>query len=265
MAKVGRQVMNRPPIGVQMWTLNTLAATDLFGALERVAAIGYRGVELFGLHGHAPVKVREMADGLGIALSSALVRYRTGTAPRPLLDEMAALGVPTMSCGLFPDEFESFRSVIDGVARLNQAAAIAAEYGIELAYHNHTAEFTRSFNGKSWYDVLWEHLDPRVIAEIDIYWTKLGGADPARVVSSLGERVRYLHVKDGPAVDPQAPMVAVGSGSLDVTQILSAAPHARWHLVEFDRCSSDVFEVLQQSYNFLVGSGLSDGRLAPLT
>ena len=39
----------------------------------------------------------------------------------------------------------------------------------------------------------------------------------------LGERVRYLHVKDGP-VTRDDPMTAVGAGRMPVADILAAGP-----------------------------------------
>ena len=58
---------------------------------------------------------------------------------------------------------------------------------------------------------LFDALDPDVIAEVDIYWAKVGGVDPAALVAELGERAALLHVKDGPAEDPRQAMVAAAN------------------------------------------------------
>jgi len=67
-------------------------------------------------------------------------------------------------------------------------------------------------------------------------------------------------VKDGPADAPPSPMVAVGDGAVDIPAVLAAAPGARWHVVELDRCATDMFEAVERSYDFLVGAGYSSGR-----
>ena len=107
---------------------------------------------------------------------------------------------------------------------------------------------------------LFERLDADVFAELDLYWATVGGADPTAVIAELGDRLRLLHVKDGPADDPKHAMVAVGSGTIDVAGVLSAAPTAQWHIVELDRCDTDMFDAVEDSYRYLVGAGLSRGR-----
>ena len=108
---------------------------------------------------------------------------------------------------------------------------------------------------------LFDHLAPGVIAEVDIYWAQVGGADPKDLVTELGARVGLLHVKDGPADTPKHPMVAVGDGVVDIAGVLAASPTATWHIVELDRCATDMFDAVERSYDYLVGSGLSRGRV----
>jgi hypothetical protein len=47
---------------------------------------------------------------------------------------------------------------------------------------------------------------------------------------------------------------------VDIPSVLAAAPHAAWHVVELDRCDTDMFEAVEASYRYLVGNGLSAGR-----
>jgi sugar phosphate isomerase/epimerase len=108
---------------------------------------------------------------------------------------------------------------------------------------------------------LFEQLAPEVVAEVDVYWAQVGGSDPADIVAALGARVALLHVKDGPADEPPSPMVAVGDGVVDVPGVLAAAPTASWHVVELDRCATDMFQAVERSYDYLVGGGYSSGRV----
>ena len=73
----------------------------------------------------------------------------------------------------------------------------------------------------------------------------------------LGDRVRYLHVKDGPAVNRDDFMTAVGSGRMPVAEILAASPSARWHVVELDRCATDMMTAVGDSLAWLTGQGLA--------
>lgn len=257
--------MSVPSVGVQMYSVDEQAAKDYRATLARVAAMGYRGVELYGFHGCSPRELRKMSDDLGILFSSAHAAFPVGDRGRRTLDDLAELGVPTLTWSLEADEFTSRDAISRGSERVNEGAANAAAHGIEVAYHNHWAEFTNVYDGRYAYDLLWECLAENVLAEVDTYWVKVGGASPVDVVSQLGARARYLHLRDGPADDPGSPMVAVGHGTLDIPAIVAAASGARWHLVELGRTVDDVFTVLADSYNYLVGSGFSQGNRPSVT
>ena len=113
-------------------------------------------------------------------------------------------------------------------------------------------------------EVLADQLDDAVLLEVDTYWAAVGGQDVAALLRRLGDRVRYLHVKDGPVVDRDDFMTAVGAGRMPVAEILAASPSARWHVVELDRCATDMMTAVGDSLAWLAGQGLAqpapDGR-----
>ena len=128
----------------------------------------------------------------------------------------------------------------------------------DARYHNHWWEFSNKIGNESAHALLFRLPDQRY-AEIDTYWAKVG-ADPAQVVKDFGVRAPLLHIKDGPADDTEAPMTAVGKGVVDVAAI-AAASRATWHVVELDRCATDMFEAIAQSYSYLTKQGLAQGRV----
>jgi sugar phosphate isomerase/epimerase len=164
--------------------------------------------------------------------------------------------IPMLSDKVFAD-VDTVRAIAD---RVNALDAVARDRGMTLGYHNHFWEFATMPDGRPALLHLFEHLAPTVFAEVDIYWAQVGGVDPKELVTQLGSRVGLLHVKDGPADEPPNPMVAVGDGAVDIPGVLEASPSAQWHIVELDRCATDMFEAVDRSYDYLVGSGLSRGR-----
>jgi sugar phosphate isomerase/epimerase len=70
------------------------------------------------------------------------------------------------------------------------------------------------------------------------------------VVHGSANRAPLLHLKDGPADDPKAPMTALGDGAMDLPAIL-AASHASWHIVELDRCAGDMWRAIEDSFHYL--------------
>ena len=107
--------------------------------------------------------------------------------------------------------------------------------------------------------MLADALDPAVILEVDTYWAAVGGQDVPALLRRLGDRVRYLHVKDGPIGTREGDMmVAVGSGRMPVADILAACPSAEWHVVELDRCATDMLTAVGDSLAWLAAHDLAD-------
>ncbi|MEU4292005.1 sugar phosphate isomerase/epimerase [Kribbella sp. NPDC026596] len=242
----------RRPIAAQLWSVFALARDDFPSVLRQISEMGYVGVEAFGLHGLKPRAVRRLLDDLGLELCSSHAPFPAGPEAQRILDEQSELGAPVLAWSLEPEEFATEDSIARGVERVNAGAANAQSYGLRIAYHNHSAEFARLADGRRAYDVLLERLSPDVLVELDVYWAALAGADPAAVARELGERARFLHVKDGPATAAEDAMVAVGQGSLDIPAILAANPAVAWHIVELDRCDTDVMTALRDSRDYLM-------------
>ncbi len=247
-------------IAVMMYTVDALLDDRLESTLERIAELGFAGIETYGLHGHSASDYRRAADDVGLTIVSSHAPFPAGLDATLILDEYAQLGVDTIAWSLEREEFDTPADLTRGLVRVNEGAENAAAYGMRIAYHNHFAEFANSFDGRRAYDVLIDQLDPRVVLELDMYWAQLGGIPPAEVLSGLGDRVPFVHVKDGAATSYEDDvMVPVGAGTIDMRAALTANDAVRWHIVELERLHIDVFDALAQSYDFLVGNGLSKG------
>jgi sugar phosphate isomerase/epimerase len=239
-----------------MYTVLAQAREDLDGTLARLAGIGYRGIETYGLvERFGPSRVRSAIAAAGLTLTSAHAPFPAGDRAEAILDQNSELGASVLVWSMERAEFDSPAAISRGAERVNEAAERAAARGMTIAYHNHFAEFAQFFSGKQAYDLLLDQLDSRVIAELDAYWARLGGADPAEVLARLGERVRLLHVKDGPAVSYDDDiMVPIGEGPTDWARVLATPSGVRWHIVELERLHIDVFEALERSYAYLSGA-----------
>jgi sugar phosphate isomerase/epimerase len=151
-----------------------------------------------------------------------------------------------------PDEWTSADGVAGTAAALNETAAQAADLGIRIGYHNHWWELENRVDGGTALEALADRLDPAVVLEVDVYWAAVGGQDVPALLGRLGDRVRYLHVKDGPATKGD-PMTAVGSGTLPIPDILAAGKSVEWRVVELDECATDMVRALADSHAYLTG------------
>ena len=246
--------MTRPPdVGVQLWAVRDALAGDLPGTIAGLAGLGFRTIEPFDL----------LADPAGLAAAMKRSGLRAITAHAPvtgpnalaLCEVATSLGIATLIVPwLEPARFAS-RDGVHGVAvELNDAATELAAHGLQLGYHNHWFELENLFEGRTALECLLDLLDPGVVLELDTYWAAAGGQDVPALLGRLGDRVRFLHLKDG-GLEPREPHVALGDGVMPVRAILDAATSCELAVVELDSFEGDVFTALADSLAFLDGMG----------
>jgi sugar phosphate isomerase/epimerase len=251
------------PIAVQLYTVRDAMAADFAGTIKKIADFGYVGVEGAGvIYEHTPVKdAAKVFKDLGLTVMGAHEKLPLGDDKNAVLDRMATLETKRLICPWRPPEqFKSADSIKKVCDELNAADTVARENGLSLLYHNHWFEY-ESLDGKPVNEIMLQYLAPTVGLEIDTYWVKVGGQDPAQVVKKLGSRAPLLHIKDGPADNTQSSMTAVGDGVLDWNAIIGAGQgSAEWLIVELDRCATDMLTAVGKSYTYLTGKGFARGR-----
>lgn len=249
------------PIALQLYSIrDAIAEQGLLSIMQTVAEMGYRGVEPY--RSLDPVAVAKHAADLDLTITSAHLSPPVGDDRRPTLEMAATLGIDTVIVPyLDPEAFFSSAEGVEGaITLLNAAHAACSAAGLTLAYHNHDFEFV-DIDGTSGYELLRAGLDEGILLEIDTYWVQVAGYDAAELVREVGPRSPFLHIKDGPMTDRSAPMVAVGSGAMDIPAVIAASEgHAKWLIVELDHCATDMLDAVRGSYEYLVSNGLAEGR-----
>ena len=243
-----------PPLGVQLYTVREALAADRNGVLTRIAELGYKAVEPFQPTDD-PEGFRRVADDLGLTIPGAHAIALLDAEPGPVFEAVATLGaeLAIVPAGIPHEDFTTAEGVARAAERLNKLSEQAATHGLRLGYHNHWWEVEPRIEGRHALEVLAGELAPEVAVEVDTYWAAVGGAEVPGLLGRLGDRVRALHVKDGPIAKDE-PHVAVGSGAMPVPAVLAAAPGA-WRVVELDSCATDVFGALADSRRYLAGLG----------
>ena len=260
------------PIGLELFTVWYECEQDFPGTLEKVAAIGYKEVELFDFYGRKASEIRRLVTAAGlVAPSSHTLSYVL--SPRSqlsavrldwekLIEFAAGLGVHYMggSIGgvskLKPlDDYKRLADLMNAVGEQCKKA------GLQFAYHNLNVEF-QEHDGVVPYDWLLAHTDPNSVQlEIDCYWLTRAGGDPVEYFEKYPGRTPLLHIKDrkpgyAPSTIPDpgpGPFTEVGHGSINWKRILAAAPGGglKHYYVEQDFCDRPVFESLKMSYDYL--------------
>ncbi len=210
---------------------------DFWGTMQRVAEIGYGGIEAPGglRQGDVPENLKRFHDlGLQVlTVSASRETLRDGLDA--IIEEAKALQSPRVS--VWWASCDTRESVLQDAELYNQAGARLASEGLTLCYHNHEHEFKTSFNGVYALDVLAEHTDPKALAfEIDVAWVTFGGEDPVRVLRRYAGRVPSIHIKDLSRLDERGHFTAVGTGLVNVRGSLETALETgvEWAVVEQD-------------------------------
>lgn len=246
-----------PRFGLQLYTLREECGRDLEATLAFVARCGYAGVEVAALHERSARELRALLDADGLAVAS-LHALPFGDAAERALDDAQALGAPLVVVPFaHPDRFASASGVSALAGELNAACALTKTRRLRLGYHNHFWEWRALKDGRAAFDALVARLDSAVELELDVYWATVAGRDPAALIAQHGARVTRLHLKDGPAGEPESPMTALGDGVVDLRGAMRAAAHADWMLVELDRCAGEMKQAVRRSAEWLGLAGRS--------
>ena len=238
---------------LQLYTLRDAIGEDLPGTIKRVAGIGFTQVE--------PYNFVATAKELGAALKENGLTAPSGHAPLLSQDQdeiFAAakeLGITTVIDPFLPAEhWQDAETIRATAAKLNAAAKKGAGYGIRVGYHNHAWELESTIEGKTALEYFEGLLDPELVLEVDTYWVAVGGQDPVELLARLGDRVKLIHIKDGPATTDTKAQQPAGQGTIPVLDVIAAAKSLEVGVVEFDDYSGDIFEGITQSLAYLTAA-----------
>lgn len=268
--KTGEELKPMAKIGLQLYTVRDQIAKDIKGTLQRVAEFGFHGVETgFWPEGISIEDAGKLLKETGLNVFSAHCEIPVGDNKDTFLRIADAFQCKRMVWHGWPEDqrYKTAEGIKELTDLYNESAKFAKDHGLQFGIHNHWWEFHNKVGDRLAYEVLLDELDSDVFFELDTYWLKTAGHDPAKIVGDFGSRAPMLHIKDGPAqynddlANDETPMTPVGKGTQDFPAIVKAANgNTEWMIVEMDRTTGDVFDAIGQSYNYLVGNKLADGK-----
>lgn len=267
LAALAKDNTYRANIGIQLYTLRDALAKNPGGTLKKVAEAGYQQVELYGFPNCQPLI--DGAKAAGLAINSAHFEWDSVVNPKDdsmsdfmkILDRAKELGIGHLVIPYLQDgnrrTLDDYKKV---AANANKAAEKAKAAGIQLAYHNHAFEFQPKEGGKTGYDIFMAEFSKDMLFEIDVFWVKVGGHEPAALIKKLSGRVSQLHLKDLKK-DTKIPEFGslpgdafkeLGNGMIPMEPIIEAAAKAgvKHCHVEQDH-SPDPLKSIKESVDYL--------------
>jgi sugar phosphate isomerase/epimerase len=255
-------------ISLQLYTVRDQIKEDIAGTLHKLADMGVHTVETaFWPENISTRQAAKYLKDAGLNVSSCHIELPVGDNKKSAMLEVAeSFNCKKMIWHGWPEDKRY--SSLDGTKELigiyNEANHFAKSHGLQFGLHNHWWEYRNKVGDRYVYQWLLESVDPDIFFEIDTYWVKVAGQDPAKIVAEFGKRARLLHIKDGPAKwndelpkDNPDPMVAVGKGVQNFPAIVKAANgNTEWMVIEMDKTATDVYAAIRDSYEYLKKNGL---------
>lgn len=249
------------PIGLELYTVRQLFAEDSAGTLRKVAAAGYKEVEI-GPGVKPDMLKAELRDAGLTAPSGYFEPPKTIEDWKKTVDQAHGYGLRYIVVGDNPSlSAEAWKR---RAGLFNECGRLSLQAEIQFCYHAHFREFA-PVDGTTGYDILLAHCDAKLLKmEMDVFWVIYAGKDPLTYWRRYPGRFPMLHIKDlskgvtihnqeDPAPDGPNPFAPVGRGIIDWRRIFKHVEEAgAEHIfVEQDRCNQPPLEAIKISFEYL--------------
>lgn len=248
--------MKRKPVAVQLYTLREALADDFVKTLEKVAEIGYDGVELVGYGDLSVDELKTHLDQLGLKVAGNHVPLEE---LQKNLDQVIAdqkrLQNKYVVCPFILPEDRHPDFYQDLTQFLSEIGKQLKEHGLVLCYHNHDFELEKMPKGQTVLAYIYDQVRKENLqAELDLYWLQKADQDPIEWIKCYRDRTPLIHLKDMTG-DEERFFAELGTGCLDLDSIL-AIGDPEWWIVEQDFSRIDPLESLRISYQYLQDKGV---------
>jgi len=228
-------------IGSPLFILREECGKDLFAVLEKLAEIGYEGVEFLGFFGHKPRDIKKKLDSCGlIAVGNHVAFDELAEKTDKVIEEHKELGCGFITIGMpksdgLPGGDNYARAIWTG-EKIGEAVKNA---GMKMLYHNHADELKRKVNNKTILENILDDICPDLLYfEPDLGWMSIGGADPAYYLNNYKNRYPVVHFKDYMPKGDGFVFRPTGYGIMKNAELyamtLNCDPKPEWYIMDHD-------------------------------
>lgn len=248
-------------IGLQLYSIRDSIMRDVPAAIAKVGKMGYTFVEPAGyadgkFYGMEPAAFKALCEKNGLkilsshtgqALPDSADMQKTMEWWQACIDAHVATGAKYIVQPFMGGEaYQSLAVLKKYCEYFNKIGEMCNAKGIRFGYHNHDKEFSTQLEGQTVYDFMLANTDPsKVMFEMDLYWTVVGGAKPVDYFNKYPGRFELWHIKDKEEIG--------ASGMMDFASIWAGAAKSgmKYGIVEVERYNFDEYTSCQKSIDFL--------------
>lgn len=251
-------------LAIQLYTIREAISKNLEEALEKLAALGFKDLEIYGydgtFFGKTKAEFQSVLNNTGLKVISS--HHQTGVIDNgngtlinnweKSVEDLSFIGSKYMVCSYLVPEERTPENYIKLPELLNKSAEITQHSGIQFAYHNHDFEFEKLGDNQLIYDFILENTSPDLVKmELDLYWITKAGFDPLDYFEKHSGRFPLWHVKD--MQKDTKNFAEIGNGIIDFKRIFEAKEKAglEYWFVEQDSSDKDIFESITISKKYI--------------
>ncbi len=253
-------------IGAQLYNLRDYCKNldDLRETLKKVAAIGYKAVQLSGVCDYTAEEINPMLEENGLIAPLTHFAYnRIINDTENTIQLHKDVGVKYIGLGSMSGFKQSgcSKEFIDSfVEEVTPAVKKIHDSGLKFMYHNHNMEFVK-YGDVTALEYLASKFSPEEFGvTLDSYWVVAGGGDPVEFLYKLNGRCNCIHLKDMiyNAEDSKVRMCPIGSGNINFKRFCDTAIYLGVEYAFIEQDSSygeDPFDCLKKSFDYLHSLG----------
>jgi sugar phosphate isomerase/epimerase len=248
-------------IGLQLYSIRDSIIKDIPTAIAKVSRMGYKFVEPAGydngkFYKMEPAAFKALCESnslsilsshAGQALPDSANMANTMVWWDACIDAHVAAGAKFILQGFMGDgAYRSLDTLKKYCDYFNMIGEKCKAKGIRFGYHNHDKEFSTKLEGQTIYDFMLTNTDPeKVMFEMDLYWTVMGGANPVDYFNKYPGRFELWHIKDKKEIG--------ADDFMNFSAIWAAAQKSgmQYGIVEVEEYNFDQFTSCKMSLDFL--------------
>ncbi|WOK06262.1 sugar phosphate isomerase/epimerase [Imperialibacter roseus] len=262
-------------IGIQMGSMRELMKVDVEKTLARLKELGVKELEggtPRGIDKEAYKKLLEKYGLKVVAVGSNFDALQKPDELQAIIDNAKFYNAKFVLCYWIPhtEEKMTLEEMKKGVEVFNAAGKTLKENGLTFAYHAHGYEFVDYEGGNgTLYEYFMDNTNPDyVTVQMDVFWMRNPGQNPAALLRKYPTRFTSLHLKDRKPgskdnlqgrQDPETNVV-LGQGDVGIAEAMEAAMEIgiKHYFIEDE--SSRALEQVPQSLDYLASLKTKKGK-----
>ncbi|MBC1369587.1 sugar phosphate isomerase/epimerase [Listeria welshimeri] len=235
-------------IALQLWSVKEACEDDFFGTLEKVAEMGYDGVEFAGYYEKSASEIKTKLAELGLEVAgSHISKEMLEEELEDVIVFERELGNKFIICPYA--DFETKQEWLSFAEKLREIAKTIQQAGMQFGYHNHAHELEKVDDA-----IILENLlgnVPEMIAELDTYWIEYAGVGVIPFIEKYRNCVPLVHIKDKSKTSKESTII--GEGILDISGYVKTAiaSGTKWLIIEQEAFEEDPLTSVAKGYTYL--------------